>query len=235
MKNVVHAFGALASPLELSAALTQLRIAHIVVDNSLMARPYVVDIGLQQPAWPVILPSLKALRRFDLPHQRQILYVCGSTAELEATNLRVIKDWKATLIQSLKYAVLHEFQPTWELQVKEMAIEDYVEIATKPSFLGDVQTAIYKITPYDLRKAVQAQFIAYLAGIGGFQALRTKLSSSYKLEVLRSLLADPRCAVLRNAVTWAKKTGDVENVAVQTGVEKYEIMYLLRSTAKKAI
>lgn len=235
MRHVLHAFGVVGSPLEISAALTQMRTSHVVIDNSLVARPSVVDLLYQQPAWPVILPNLKAFRRYSLTYERQILYVCGSLAELSATNLRVIKDWKASLDLSLKHAVVNEFAADWGLDIQEMPIEGYVDIATKPSFLGDVQTLLYRITPYALRKEVQELFIAYLAGIASYTKLRAKLVSSYKLDDLKKLLADPRCAELRNAVALAKKTGDVENVANQTGVEKYEIMYLLRSTAKKAI
>lgn len=235
MKNVIQAYGVLASPLQLSAELTGLRVSHVLIDSSLQARPTVKDVAKRQPAWPVILPSLQAFKRHWLPYDQQILYVCGSVNELKTTNLRVIKDWKESLPKSLVYAVANPLRNDWKLEVKEPTMEDFVHVATKPSFLNHVQAEIYKLTPYDLRRTVQAMVISYLAGVEGFGKLKQKLASSYKLDRLKALMADPQCQVLRDAVADYRRTQDEEAAAKAHGVETFEIMYLFKSSAKKSI
>jgi len=235
MKNVIHAYGVLASPLQLSAALSGLGISHVIIDSSLQARPTVKDLATKQPAWPVIVPSLKALGRHWLPYQRQILYVCGSAGELKTSNLKVIKDWRLHLQMSLKHALVNEFPKDWQLVIDEPTMEDFVHVATKPSFLNHVQAEIYKLTPYDLRKTTQSLVVGYLAGLEPLTKLRQKLNSSYKLERLKTLMADPKCQVLRQAVADYRRNQDEVQVAKFHGVEPFEIMYLVKSTAKKSI
>jgi len=232
MKSIIHAYGVLASPLQISAALTNLGVSHVVVDDSLQARLSLKDVAAKQPAWPVVLPSINAVRRYRLPYSRQILYVCGSGAELKETNLRVIKDWREHLEQSLRYAVASPFSPDWVLSVDEQPIEDYVKQATKESFLNLVQAAIYELTPYDLRKSVQLMIVSYLDGATGWRPLQQKLSSSYKLDKLKRLMNDPQCAVLKAAIVEYKKSALEEIVAKQFGVEPFDILYVVNSAAK---
>jgi hypothetical protein len=235
VKNIFHAYGVLASPLQLSAAFTSIGISHVTIDSSLKAKPTVKNVAKKQPAWPVVLPSLKAMGRHWLELDNQILYICGSMHELSTTNLRIIKDWKSSLKASLIYAGLHPFDHDWQLVTNEPTMEDFVNMATKPSFLNHVQAEIYKLTPYDLRKTVQAMVIAYLAGTEGPTKLKQKLASSFKLDRLKALMADPQCQVLRQAVADYRRSGDEEAVAKAHGVETFEIMYLVKSSAKKAI
>lgn len=235
MRNVIQAYGVLASPLQLSAALTNIGVSHVVVDSSLQARPTVKDVAKRQPAWPVVVPSVQALKRHWLRYENQVLYVCGSMAELQTTNLRVIKNWRENLKQSLTYSTLSPLRNDWVLEIKEPTMADFVSVATKPSFLNHVQAEIYKLTPYDLRKTVQAMTISYLAGVENFGKLKLKLASSYKLDGLKTLLADPTCQVLREAVAEYRRVGNEEEVAKAFGVEPFEIMYLFKSSAKKAI
>jgi hypothetical protein len=233
MKNVIQAYGVLASPLQISVAFQALGVSHVLIDNTLQARPQVKDIAARQPAMPVIIPSLRALNRHWAPYKQQILYVCGSLDELKSTNLRVIKDWRNSLATSLTYATFHPLWNDWELVVNEPTMEDFVHKATKPSFLNHIQAEIYKLTPYDLRKSVQALVIAYLAGMESQAKLRQKLASSYKLDRLKALMADPTCQTLRQAVADYRKTKDEELSAKAFGVETFEIMYLFKSSAKK--
>lgn len=232
MKNVIQAYGVLASPLQISSALAALKVSHVIVDNSLRATPVVRDVAARQPAMPVVIPSLKALARHWAQYERQILYVCASLDELKSTNIRIIKNWRVDLRTSLEHAIANPVEG-WSLVVNEPTMEDFVNVATKPSFLNHVQAEIYKLTPYDLRKEVQALVIAYLAGMETQAKLRAKLNSSYKLERLKSLMADPKCLVLRNAVADYRKTKDEAVTAKAFGVEVFEIMYLFKSSAKK--
>lgn len=232
MKNVIHAYGVLASPLQLSATLTNLNVSHVVVDSSLQARPTLKDVAKRQPAWPIVLPSVQALRRFRLPYERQVLYVCGSLAELQETNLRVIRDWRLHLTASLRHAVVSPFNSQWVPIIREQPIEDYVKTATKESFLNLVQTAIYELTPYDLKKTVQLMVVSYLAGELKWRPLQQKLNSSYKLERLKALMSDPQCAVLKAAIVEYRKSSLEEIVAKQFGVEPFDILYVVNSAAK---
>lgn len=230
--KVIHAYGVLASPLQISVAFQGLGVSHVLIEDTLRAQPQVKDIAKRQPALPVIVPSLKVLKRHWAPYERQILYVCGSLDELKSTNIRIIKDWRTHLASSLKYAVANEIE-NWELTVNEPTMEDFVHKATKPSFLNHIQAEIYKLTPYDLRKSVQALVIAYLAGVESQAKLKQKLASSYKLDRLRALMSDPTCQTLRLAVADYRKTKDEELTAKAFGVETFEIMYLFKSSAKK--
>lgn len=235
MKNVLHAYGVLASPLQLSAALTRLNVSHVLIDNTLQSRHSFRDRGVKQPAWPVVVPSLAAFKRYQLDLERQVVYVCGPLAELQETNLRVIKDWNNHLDASLRYAVVNPFDPKWELQVTEQSMSEFVKKATKESFVNHIQAELYHLTPYDLRKTVQVMVIGYLAGTVKWNTLRQKLNSSYKLERLKALMAAPQCAVLKEAVAEYRKTSLEEVVAKQFGVEPFEIMYVVKSSAKAAI
>lgn len=235
MKNLVHVYGVLASPLQLSAELSALNVSHVIIDNSLKATPRLKNMGFKQPALPVIVPSLTIFKRQRLAEEKQIMFVCGSLAELQFTNIRIIKDWRAHLRNSLEYAVNNPLPADWRLEVQEPTMEDFVHKATKPSFLNHVQAEIYKLTPYDLRKAVQALVISYLAGTESSAKLKKKLQSSYKLDRLRELMKNPKSQVLRNAVADYRRIGDEEKVAKAHGVETFEIMYLFKSSSKKSI
>jgi hypothetical protein len=232
MRNVINAYGVLASPLQISAAMTALRVSHVVIDSSLRARPTVVENAAKQPAWPVIMPNIKAVGRHWLDYQQQILYVCGSLAELQSTNLRIIKDWRTNLAASLKHAVVNPFAEDWKFSSNEMPIEDFVHVATKPSFLNHVQNEIYKLTPYDLQRTVRHLILGYLSGTESYTKLRQKLNSSFKLERLKALMADPQCAVLKSAVQDYRKSHNEELVAKAHGVETFEILYIVKASKK---
>lgn len=232
--NVIQAYGVLASPLQISSALAALKVSHVTIDGSLRAVPTVNDLQARQPALPVVIPSLKALMRHWANYDRQILYVCASLDELKSTNLRIIKNWRDDLAKSLTYASENPIRD-WKLIINEPTMEDFVSAVTKPSFLNHVQAEIYKLTPYDLRKEVQAQVISYLAGYEGFARLKAKLNSSYKLERLKSLMSDPKCLVIRNAVADYRKTQDEVASGKTFNVEPFDIMYLFKASSKKSI
>lgn len=235
MKNLIQIYGVLASPLQLSAELSALNVSHVIIDTSLKATPRLKNMGYKQPALPVIVPSLTVFKRQRFAEERQIMFVCGSLAELQFTNIRIIKDWRAHLRDGLEYAVANPLPADWRLEVREPTMEDFVHKATKPSFLNHVQAEIYKLTPYDLRKSVQALVISYLAGLESSTKLKQKLRSSYKLDRLSELMKDPKCQVLRDAVADYRRIGDEEQVAKAHGVETFEIMYLFKSSSKKSI
>ena len=119
----------------------------------------------------------------------------------------------------------------WSLINKEPSTLDYVNSATKPSLVNKLQTEVYKLTPYALRKEVQQLMIAYLAGTASYTAMHKKLKSSLKLQRLGELLHLPKAKELREAVLMLNTTS-VEDVAKKTGFETFELLYLSRSNAK---
>lgn len=236
MKNLIHAYGVLASPLQIHQELMRLNVSHSLIDDSLRAKAKLVNMSKMQPAWPVVLPSIAAFKRYKVEYERQIAFVCASKDELAQTNLRVIRDWRKHTSAALQYATVHMFDPGWKLHVAEEGVESFVEKVTTKSFLNDVLDAIYKITPYDLRKEVQAMVIAYLAAKIGLKPLRTKLRSSYKLERLLQLMTSGECHLLRQAVARCVDVdGDADKTAKTYGVAAFDIRYVIKSSAKRAI
>jgi hypothetical protein len=119
----------------------------------------------------------------------------------------------------------------FEFKKIEPSIADYVNAATKPSFLNHIQTSIYKIQPYGLRKEVQAMCIAYLAGGTSLAVLKRKLRSNFKLEDLAKLMLAEKAKQLKDAVALLKGL-PVDQVAKKTGFEQFELNYVANSYAR---
>lgn len=229
--NVIKAYGCLTPIHEISDTLHALRVGHTVVDRQ---RQYVRhNDGLKQPAWPVLLPNIGMIKRYECKRDQQILLVCDSMSALKTCNLGVLRpdDMELNLRRALERAVA-EPTPMWQLVSKEMSFAEYVKHATKPSFLNDLQTEFYSINPYDLRKEVQALVIAYLANVESKTKMRTKLDTSHKLARLRQLVNDPKCDALRAAVARVQRGESEQTVALATSFETFELLYIARSSAK---
>lgn len=233
MNRIIHAFGILASPVEVSAILSQLRIGHTLVSSSLRAQGRNQHLGRRQPAWPVVLPSIKALSRYTSEFEPEILFICDSQALLATCNIRILKpkDLEYGVRRALEYAVANPMA-SWALERKEMSISDYVNSATKPSYLNALQSEFYRITPYDLRKEVQNLVIGCLAGAESKSKLNAKLDSSHKLSALARLAKDPKFGLLKEAVAHYRASGSIEATAAATGFENFEILYIARSSEK---
>lgn len=228
---IIHAYGVLASPMDVSNALSSLNISHGVVSASLRSEVSEIHLGTKQPSWPIVVPSVRAVPRFKASRKSQILFICDSLAQLSLCNVRVMKpqDLKRGLPAALDYAIENPLD--WKLEMRTISFDEYVTANTKPSFLNGVQTELYRITPYDLRRTTQAIVIAYLAGTESRKNLMTKLNSSYKLDRLKALLADPKCAELKDAVAEYSRTQNVELAAETHKVATFEILYLSKSAA----
>lgn len=233
MKRVLHAYGVLASPFDVSTSLADLGISHSLASNTLRSELSEKEHAEEQPAWPIILPSIKFVTRYTCDRRHQILLICDSLAQLSLTNIRILdpRDIHYSLKRALEHAVKNPFERDWKLETTEPTFEQYVKSATKPSFLNGIQTELYKITPYDLRKQVQGLVIGYLAGVESRTKLYAKLNSSYKLDRIKELLNDPKCGQLKHAVQMYTKGGDVEVIAMETSCPTFEILYLSKSAA----
>lgn len=237
---LVAAYGIIdASPMEVSMMLQSLRVSHTIVSHVPGARTLSKTLdGLShaQPAWPVIVDNVRLIPRLQIERERLIYLVTDSRAALAMTSISN-KLWpenrRGDLIDALPGALAATDQMTSEIQVTANAptIEDYVNSSTKPTFLNNVQTAFYQITPYDLRKEVQLMCIAYLAGAVKITELRNKLRTSIKLEVLAGLMLSEKAESLKTAVA-ATRVESVEKVAKDFNCEQFELLYVINSYEK---
>ena len=233
MSKIIHAYGLLASPLQVSETLAQLRVGHTLVNDTLRAKGIEHHFSTRQPAWPIVLPTIQALGRYQCNRGDQILLICDSLALLSTCNVGILKpeDMETSLRKALNYAVANPML-NWKLTRIEPTIGDYVANATTPSYLNLIQAEFYKITPYDLRKEIQALVIGCLAGIESRSKLFAKLSTSYKLDNLKTLVKDPKFGALKDAVSMFRSNGNVELTATTTGYQTFELLYVTRSSAK---
>lgn len=233
MSKIIHAYGLLASPLQVSAVLTQLKVGHTLFKDSLMSPGKELHFDSRQPAWPVVLPTIQAMSRYRCGADKQILMICDSLALLSTCNLRTLKphNMEVTLKKALEYAVANPMDG-WHLIRTEPSIKEYVDSATTPSYLNLIQSDLYKITPYDLRREVQALLIGCLAGMEPRAKLVAKLKSSQKLDGLLELIKDPKFMGLKEAVALFRTNGDVDTTALATGYQTFEILYVTRSASK---
>lgn len=235
--RIAEAFGIIdLSPIELSELFTKLKISHGYLGRIRNHTSYRVVDGLcaQQPAWPIILDDLSLIRRGCI-EQVNILFVIASRAELSHCNLST-RLWPENReldpLKTLKQSLLDvDLSKSWSLKNTQPSIQQYVNAATKESFLNHVQTALYKITPYALRKETQEKCIAYLAGHLSMHQLKMKLNSSYKLDNLSQLMLSPKAKALRDAVIQLKHES-VEQVAKTSGFEPFELRYISLSFQK---
>jgi hypothetical protein len=165
----------------------------------------------------------------------RILFVCDSPSALSQCNVLCITECTTErLSAALKLATAQPVPEGWKLQRNEPTILDYVQTATKPSYLNHIQTALYRITPYALRKDVQYTTIAFLDGQISLKTLRVKLKSNYKLAELLELVGDPKAEELRRAVARFKATNMLDETAKEFNVETFEILYVVNSAKRNA-
>lgn len=224
------------SILQVSECLRNLRLSH-TLEGGLKHMVYNVDgLCVQQPIWPIVIDKVKTIPKLRSKFDRTVLFVCDSRAALATTNINAAlwpEHRSPSMVEDFKLAltVAHHKTEEWSLINNEPTTLDYVNSATKPSFVNLLQTALYKVTPYGLRKEVQQLMIAYLAGSASYTALNKKLKTSLKLQPLSDLLHLPKAKELREAVLMLSKSS-VEDVAKKTGFATFELLYLSRSNAK---
>jgi hypothetical protein len=224
------------TPLQLSEAFTNLGISHCIVSrigNTLsLRREYVGNICADQYVWPVIVNTVAAAKKLVPDRELEELFVCDSYPALANTNLRTFNS-----TADLRFALWGSTFPpkldeTWSLSIDEPDIQDYVAQASRPSILNEIQTALYKITPYSDRKVVQEKIIHYLGGKLSFRVVNQLLRTSPKLEKLKQLIATPEVAELRYAIKRVTAGEDQEVVADEMGIEIFDISYIYSSVRK---
>lgn len=223
------------TPAQVTEALTDLRVSHTVVGWSpklhKLRHQRIDGLNPRQPAWPIVTHSVKDIPRIRVKKTRQILFVCDSIPALSHANLCPLPDLP-TLERSIKKA-LQVMDDDWSLTFNEPNIQDFVALASKPSFLNQVQTAIYKINPYSDRKIIQSKVIMFLGGKLSIPSLRETLRSSYKYDPIRELLNKPEAVALKNAIDRVRAGEEGDLVAEEMGIEAFDISYILSSLVKQ--
>lgn len=223
------------SCLEVCQSLNDLNISYTVygkeynqikrVENKLKVMPvYVID-GLY-----------RAGRLDNLAPGIQI--ICDSQPALAKSNVSRKLYPGLTLRNALKQALLQAKENRLSkkkkvLKTRSLTLQEVLKSATTYSFLNGIQTALYKITPYTLRKESQKQIISYFYGDTSYTALISKLESSAKLATLLALCKDQQAKALRQACILARKDmSKVEKVAKASGFASFEIVYIIKSHEK---
>lgn len=225
------------SPIDVSLALSKLRISHtryMAASEGIAAAKEDIKLGFSQPAWPVVMDSVDRVYRYDVPHSPQVVFICATKSVIAQTNLDVldVSHREIALRDALSFALSNPMDTSWTLVVKDKTTDDYVNEATKPTLLNHIQTALYKISPHELKKEVQKLVIGYLAGKETKTKLFDKLKSSYKLDTLKDLMSDPQIPLYKEAVNKYRATGDMDAVVAEFGFASFEILYVINSVKK---
>lgn len=234
MPNIVKAWAVTHySPMQLSNALRFLSVSHSIVGQAEDKRMNVLRVdGLapEQPAWPIIYHSVSDCRRLMLPDSPQIHLVCDSIAALSHTNLSGW-DWTGSPERDLQKILRKADPEPFVLKIDAPTYMDFVNVASKPSFLRLLQTAYYKITPYADQKAIKSASLAYLAGLISQRALNHALSTTLKSERVRELLQSEQAKRLMQAVERAHSDGDIEAAAEAFDMDAFEVRYIMSNRA----
>ncbi len=129
-------------------------------------------------------------------------------------------DLKPVLMHCLMNAV--RIEP----EIKNMKAADYVMALARPSILNKIQTEVYRIQPYDLRKQVQSLIIKFFNGVISLRTMNQFLDRSIKTERLKPLINEG--VPLRDAVLMMKHR-TAEDIAAETGVQAFDLNYLTKS------
>jgi hypothetical protein len=237
---ILSCFGLVdASPVEISEILKTLHMSHTFVGGGLVGRTlhHTIDgLSYEQPVWPIVIDRIPTIQKVRTEKDRRVYFVCDSRAALALSNVSQAL-WPEHRTIRLDHAVRNALiasnsltQP-WHLSVNEPRLEDYVSQAAKPSFLNEVLSAIYRITPYAKRKEIQGQCIAFLASGLSFTVLRRHLRSSLKFSELQTLMESDKAQVLKGAVARATER-NAEDAAKEYGVDTFDIMYVIKSSAQ---
>ncbi len=233
---ILGAFGVVDyPPLQVSEALHELNMSHSIAGSTRNQRITYDGLSIQQPVWPVIVDSIESMMKVRTKRERLVYFVCDSRAALATTNIyrnlwpeNRVGDLRAELKNAL---ITSRGLNNWVLTRDDTTITDYVNIATKPSILNDIQSAFYKINPYQLRKEIQLLCIGYLSGHASFTEMKRSLTSNFKLERIYKLMVDDRAKALRQA-TMMLSNMKVEEAAKLTGFDTFELLYISKSSAK---
>lgn len=204
------------SPLQISHALSALRVSHTLTVNR---ETRIVNKKRPQPRAVHVTDELAGYRK------GAVNFIVASLAELGMTNYMPLA--YQDLTDALKCALLSD--STINPKITKLSELDYVNLVAKPSLLNKIQTEIYKIQPYALRKQTQQTVLDYLNSRVSKKGLRDALSNNLKHETLLPLVLSAES--LRNAVARLDKETP-EEIAADTGHPTFELLYLSKERKK---
>lgn len=210
MRSEIVYATSLYSPVEISYELRRLKVSHTLATKAFSQE---VLLGKPQPKSVYVGDSITNIKKGS------VNFIVSSLAELQCTNYtRLGND---NLTEALKDALISQVKvvPT----VKPMTDMDYVNAVAKPSILNKIQTEVYRINPYALRKQTHAVVLEYLNSRMSKRKLKEIMSRNLKQEALLPLLLSADS--LRDAVARLGKES-VEAVAEATGHPTFELLYL---------
>lgn len=205
------------SPLEISHTLAKLSVTHTLnVDRELR----LIDRKKAQPLAVHVTQDIKDTRK-------AVNFIVASAAELELTNYLPLP-LDLSLKEAIKGALLEakKIVP----HVSRRSSMDYVNLVAKPSLLNKIQTEVYRIQPYPLRKQTQLIVLDYFNSKISVRRLKSILSDNLKHETLLPLLIS--ATSLRDAVA-RLKSETVEEVSASSGHPTFELLYLSKERKAK--
>ena len=197
------------SVVEISYALSALRVSHDVEFKSHSAH---VDRRKTQPKNVVVTDNPKGFKKGC------VNFITAPGAALDLTNWPRLR---GPIREALKKALIAQVSVVPSTKI--LSYIDYVNLVAKPSVLNLIQTEVYKINPYALRKQTHQIVLDYLNSRISKRNLKDMLSKNLKHEALLPLLLSADS--LRSAVAMVgKKT--VEEIEAETGHPTFELLYL---------
>lgn len=205
------------SPLEISISLRRLNVSHT---RSINGESRKINRKLSQPMPVHVSDYVTDLR------PKTVNFIVAAKAELSLTNyvdLSTLKDRGSDLDSLLAYALTNLRWVVPSVQI--LSPMDYVNQVAKPSLLNKIQTEVYKIQPYALRKQTQALILDYLNSRVSDRQIKQAMSNNLKLELILPMVLEAKS--LRDAVARLKIGKEtVEEVALATGHPTFELLYI---------
>ena len=192
-------------------------------------------------AFPIyVVDSLKRAKKLISRNTLNsgLMIICDSHPALQKTNTSKLLYPGIKLKQAIAKAIAEckekkQNKKHIQLHVDALKLKEVLKVATTYSFLNGIQTALYKITPYSLRKNTQIAIISYFYGDLPYTKLITHLESSNKLKTLLELCKDKQAKALREACIEARQNPEkVEKIAKASGFASFEIVYIIKSHRK---
>lgn len=210
---------------ELSNALSNLQVSHSFRVTNL-TDPTVVNRGKPQPMWVHVTPNIADVQ------EGSVNFISAAYAVIGMSNIPTFPDPDQYNLELALKVMLESRRPPTKISVNEPRALDYVAMVSKPSLLNEIQTLIYKIQPYSLRKETQAMVLRFFQGKISRNAIVYFLRKSFKTAELISPIE--RGSTLREAVA-ASKVESVEAVAKRTGISTFDLIYLGKERVAKVV
>jgi hypothetical protein len=157
---------------EISDALSRLGFSHSIENENKSKPDMIVNLKKPQPYWFHI--TVNKLNKEAI----NILPICYSEIVLRD----VLTLSKGDLTKSLQ--TVSRYPKKSSGITKTLTYMDYVSMASKPTALTALMTALYKVSPHQLRKEVSIKVFNHLTGKLSYRKLAHYLNRGYKTSIL---------------------------------------------------